>query len=178
MKSRSHEETQRMKLFCLHNAFYWALLFLAGVVQVVVADVRLPAIFGNGMVLQRQAEVPVWGWAEPGESVRVLIDDQQHATVADARGQWTVTMKPLQTGDPRALIVEGRNRIQFDDILVGEVWLCAGQSNMGYSMAKARTNEVNGMEKDEAFNLPDIRLFRAPMLTSHTPQTDVDRRAR
>src|SRR5689334_11402081 len=93
-------------------------------------DVKLPSIFGSHMVLQRDLKDRVWGTADPGEEVTVKIGDQSKTAKADGDGRWSVTLDPLPAGGPHTLTVRGKNTVTFDDVLVGEVWLCSGQSNM------------------------------------------------
>ena len=106
------------------------LALLTGPSMPVQADVKLPAIFSSHMVLQRDQKDRVWGWAEPGEEVTVTIAGQNHATKAGADGSWQVMVDPMPAGGPHVLSIQGKNKIQFDDVLVGEVWICSGQSNM------------------------------------------------
>ena len=107
-------------------------------------DVSLPSIFGSHMVLQRDQKDRVWGKASPGEQVNVRIADQSKTTTADAGGKWSVTLDPLPAGGPHKLTVEGKNTVTFDDVLVGEVWVCSGQSNMQLSLAGANDADSNG----------------------------------
>ena len=85
------------------------------------ADVKLPAIFSDHMVLQRDTPVPVWGWAEPGEAVTVSIAGQTKKVTADAAGKWSVKLDKLSAGEPLMLVVSGKNRITVNDVLVGEL---------------------------------------------------------
>ncbi|SFJ38235.1 sialate O-acetylesterase [Planctomicrobium piriforme] len=133
------------------------------------ADVKLPSIFGSGMVLQREMPVPVWGWAEPGEQVTVSFRDQSQTAQADAQGNWKVKLNPLALGEPGALTVKGKNSITLDNVLVGEVWVCSGQSNMQWSVNAALDPDL---EKASA-NFPQIRLFQVPLVTANEPQKDV-----
>jgi sialate O-acetylesterase len=99
------------------------------------AEVRLPKIFTDHMVIQRDREAPVWGWASPGERIVVKFAGQRVRATADAAGKWTVALKPLQaSAKPRKMTITGGNRIVLSDVLVGDVWLASGQSNMAYSM--------------------------------------------
>src|SRR5262245_54812847 len=95
------------------------------------ADVRLPALFTDHMGLQQGQANRVWGWAEPGEPITVTIEKQEHKAKADDKGRWTVTLQSLPAGGPYVLAVKGKNELQVQDVLVGEVWICSGQSNMG-----------------------------------------------
>ena len=93
------------------------------------ADVRLPALFSDGMVLQQNTRAPVWGWAEEGEEVTVTFRGKTVKTKAK-EGKWKITLNRFKAGGPDEMVVEGRNRIQLKGVLVGEVWICSGQSNM------------------------------------------------
>jgi len=136
------------------------------------AEVRLPAIFSDHAVLQRDAKVPVWGWADPGEQVAVVIAGQTHTTTADENGKWRVTLEPLSAGEsPLKLVVEGKaSRIERNDLLVGEVWLCSGQSNMEWPVAAS----WNGDLDIAAAKRPNIRLVTVTGLGSQTPVDDFD----
>ena len=110
-------------------------LFIAVVVlsfaAVAHANVTLPDVVSSGMVLQRDQAVPIWGTADPGEAVTVSFNGQVRNTTADANGRWLIRLPRWKaTATPSVLIIEGRNKIELRDILVGEVWLVAGQSNM------------------------------------------------
>ena len=134
------------------------------------AAVSLPKIFGDHMVLQRDQKIPVWGWAAPGEKVAVRIDDGPavEATTA-ADGSWRVDLPALPAGGPHKLSVAGANTVAFEDVLVGEVWLCSGQSNMEWPMAASHE------AKDDmaAANFPQIRHIGIPKATAGSPQKDV-----
>ena len=101
------------------------------------ADVRLPAVLNDHMVLQRNAEVALWGWADPGERLRVTVgwDTAVVETTADLAGRWRVALRTPGAGGPYTLTIAGKNKIALQDVLVGEVWVCSGQSNMAYSFA-------------------------------------------
>ena len=90
----------------------------------------MPAIFSDHMVLQRDLANPVWGWADAGEDVVVVLGDQKKTAKADANGKWRVVLDPLPVGGPHQIVIEGKNRVAIQDVLVGEVWVCSGQSNM------------------------------------------------
>ena len=95
------------------------------------ATVEMPSIFSDNMILQRELLVPIWGMAAPGEKVLVSFANQSVAATADNQGKWMVKLKPLEISrTERELIIKGSNTITFEGVLVGEVWLCSGQSNM------------------------------------------------
>lgn len=134
------------------------------------ADVKLPAVFGSGMVLQRDIQLPVWGWAEPGEEVTVRIAGQEVRTKANDAGKWSVKLAALAAPGPYQMSVQGKNTVEFKDVLVGEVWVCSGQSNMDFGM-----NQVFDAKKEVSeANCPNIRLFELPYKTSCKPETDCD----
>lgn len=119
------------------------------------ADVELPALFSDGMVLQREMDIPVWGRAAAGESVRVRLGEDVRTTVADDRGEWSLTLAPLPAGGPHVLRVSGNNQIEIEDVLVGEVWLGAGQSNMVMHARHCVGYEEEAARSDR----PRIRMF-------------------
>src|SRR5690349_7028745 len=106
------------------------------------AEVRLPAIIGDNMVLQQGVKVRIWGNAKPGERVIVTLKDKSASAVADAQGRWQVWLEPLKAGGPLELTVKGDNVVNVKNVLVGEVWLCSGQSNMEWPLV----NTVGGVE--------------------------------
>ncbi len=135
-----------------------------------LADVKLPTIFSDHMVLQRDMPLPVWGWAEPSEAVVVVLGNQTYKATADADGNWRVTLKPLSLGEPRTLVVEGKNRLQINDILVGEVWLCSGQSNMGWDVKNCWSADLD----IAAAKFPNLRMITVGGMGSQTPVKDFD----
>ena len=135
------------------------------------ADVKLPAVFGSHMVLQRDVPIPVWGWADPGEEVTVTLGDASAKATADAAGAWKVMLPALAVGhDPLTLQLAGKNTITLDDILVGEVWLGSGQSNMELGIAASGGNV---RETLAAANHPQLRLFHVPKMKAKEPAKDV-----
>ncbi|MFC6998841.1 sialate O-acetylesterase [Rufibacter roseus] len=134
--------------------------------------VTLPAIFSNHMVLQQNAEVTVWGWGKPGEPISVSgsWDNQEVKTSPGNLAQWSVKLKTPAAGGPYTLTVKGYNTIVIDDVLLGEVWLCSGQSNMEWS---ARAGIDNAQEHIAQANYPSIRFFSVAHSTSDVPQQDL-----
>ena len=137
---------------------------------VVRAEVRLPAIIGDNMVLQQGMKVRIWGSANAGEHVTVTFEKKSVSAVADAQGRWQVLIGPLKAGGPSELIVKGENVLTIKNVLVGEVWLCSGQSNMEWPLV----NTVGGAETVAQANNPEIRLFTVEHHTSATPLADVE----
>ena len=100
------------------------------------ADVKLPKVIGSHMVLQRDRPLPIWGWADPGEEVTVKLDEATATAKADAQGNWKVVLPAVKAdGKAHSMTVSGKNKIELDDILIGEVWIGSGQSNMELGLA-------------------------------------------
>jgi|GEM_PF-3374470 len=137
------------------------LLFLSGILLAacnVWAALKTPAVFSDNMVLQRDILIPVWGWAEPGEKVTVKFKEQEKSATADVAGKWMAHLDPLPaSAQPEKLTITGKNdRKEFNNVVVGEVWLCSGQSNMASTFKYLKiTNEVEGVD------YPQIRLSNA-----------------
>jgi sialate O-acetylesterase len=132
------------------------------------ADVKLPSIFTEHLVLQRDLADPVWGSADPGEEVTVTIADQKHTTKADDSGKWRVKLSPLPAGGPHHLTVQGKNKIELTDVLVGEVWICSGQSNMQWNIGSTKDSDL----EIKAANFPQIRFVNVPQVGTQEPQSD------
>ncbi|OYV05152.1 MAG: sialate O-acetylesterase, partial [Verrucomicrobiales bacterium VVV1] len=131
-----------------------------------LAEVRLPSMFSDHMVLQRDVTVPVWGWAAAGEAVTVSIDGQTKSTKADAAGKWSVKLDKLTSKEPTTMTVKGSNTLTISDVLIGEVWLGSGQSNMQMNVG-ASNNAAAEIAKAD---FPQIRHFAVERKTSPTPQ--------
>src|SRR6185369_5215453 len=119
------------------------------------AELKLHALFSDGMVLQSDFACPIWGTVEPGEEVSVSIAGQKKTAKAGADGKWSLKLDPLGVGGPHELTVAGRNSITVRDVLVGEVWICSGQSNMEWVV-----NGSNNADQEKAgATFPKIRHF-------------------
>ena len=125
----------------------------------------LHPLFTDGMVLQRESKNPVWGWAAPGSRVTVSMGGLQAGAVADAAGRWQANLGPFKAGGPFTMTVVGEKTVALRDILVGDVWICSGQSNMDFATA----GSVNGQEEVAAANHPQIRLFMVSRATAAEP---------
>jgi sialate O-acetylesterase len=157
-----------------------ALIFLLAVFCFTLAcraDVHVPHIFGSHMVLQQGKPIIIWGWADPDENVAIdlgatgAINDRETAsTRADGSGKWSVSLPPMTAGgSPLTLNITGKNKISFDDILVGEVWICSGQSNMEFGIG----NSINGAQEIADANDPQIRLMKVEKAWKPQPQRDI-----
>ena len=142
--------------------FFAAFLLLASALH---ADVTLPAFFSDGVVLQRERPVPVWGKAAPGESINVTFRGQSVATQADRLGRWSVALKPGPAGGPFELTV---NSVTLRDVLVGEVWIASGQSNMVWRVAQSRDAEKEIAASADG----QLRFFKVANVVSQVPLDD------
>ena len=131
------------------------------------ADVSLNNMFGDHMVLQQGIKNKVWGKADPGEAVTVTLGGQTQSTTAGADGTWQVFLDPVQEyGGPHTLTVKGKNTVTFNDVLIGEVWVCSGQSNMQWSVNQANDPDL----EKAAAKFPNIRLISVPQVGTQDPQ--------
>lgn len=146
--------------------FIRLLAFACVAVAAAHADVKLPAIFSDHMVLQRDATVPVWGWADPGEKVTVSIAGQTLSTQPGSDGKWMVKLAKLNAARPTTLTVKGKNEIVINDVLVGEVWLGSGQSNMAMTVARSK----DFPQEQAAAQFPSIRMFKEESAAAEKPQ--------
>lgn len=128
---------------------------------------RMPAIFSNHMVLQRGQVIPIWGLGAPTAYVTVSFHGDTASTMADIHGNWAVELGPYPEGGPYTMKVEsGNTKIEFKDVLLGEVWLASGQSNMEMSLNSVQ----NGFEETQNADFPQIRLFQTPLVAESEPQ--------
>ena len=133
------------------------------------ADVKLPAVFSSDMVIQRETAAPVWGWADPEEKVTVSGSWGGKAdTVTDKDGKWQVKIDTPKAGGPFVITVQGKNKLELNNVLSGDVWLCSGQSNMQWYVMSSN----NAKQEIENANYPEIRLFQVRLTASLTPLND------
>ena len=147
-------------------------LVILTVGSAVRADVSLPAIISDNMVLQQRGKVRLWGKANPGEHVIVTLQSRSTRTVADKQGRWEVWLGPLKAGGPFEIKIKGNNFLTVKNVLVGEVWLCSGQSNMEWPLV----NTVDGAATVAQANYPEIRLFSVVHQTAASPRDDLEGR--
>ena len=159
-----------MKLLA-RTALVLAMVCTAATTQ---ADVRLGSPFSDHLVLQRETNAAIWGWAEAGEKVSVSASWGAEASVAAAGdGKWKVTLKTPEAGGPFTVTVKGTNTIEFKDVLIGEVWLCSGQSNMQMPVSRS----ANAAEEIANAKYPQIRLMTVNLTTANAPQAECGVRA-
>lgn len=159
----------------LKNISVLALLFFVGLEA--EADVKLPAIISDNMLLQQNTEVNIWGKADPNESVTVKPSwsNKSYKTVAASNGKWLVKIKTPKATTNQSLTIQGNNQIDVKNVLIGEVWLCSGQSNMDFQVAKAkgwRTGILNEEQEMKDADYPEIRLFHVAQKLS--PEEELD----
>lgn len=139
-------------------------------------DVRLPGLVGDNMVLQRDSRVVIWGWAEPGERVRIDFRGQRMTVRTDRGGQWSASLGPFPAGGPYQMTIAGRNRIALRNILLGDVWLASGQSNMEAPLGPDESWGWKGVDNVErelrSAHFQHIRLFKAHRKIALTPTQD------
>jgi sialate O-acetylesterase len=133
------------------------------------ADIRLPKILSSNMVLQREKSITIWGWASVGEKVTVQFNKQTKSTKADKTGSWMVSLAPEAAGGPYTLTLKGKNILTLTNILVGEVWVCSGQSNMEWPVRLV----TNAEAEIQTANFPEIRHFTVEKSVSTKPEDDV-----
>ena len=135
------------------------------------AQVKLPKLFSDSMVLQRDSKVNVWGWATANEKVIVKFNNKSYKTKADDSGKWRVVLPATNAGGPHTIIITGKNKITLKEILFGDVWFCSGQSNMVHQM---NIHDVTYAKEIAEANYPQIRQFLIPTLSNlQGPQNDL-----
>lgn len=145
-------------------------LFCLSLAVSACAEISLPNVFGDYMVLQRDQHNRIWGLANPGESVSVQFAGQTARVLADSSGQWELLLDPVPAGGPHELVVSGENELRFNDVLVGEVWVCSGQSNMEWPMNQSDQGDLYLLAGDQ----PKIRLLTIPKNGTPIPQNDTE----
>jgi len=148
----------------------------AAVVPAAQAEVRLAALFSDGMVLQQERPVRIWGTAEAGEKVSVSVAGAKGEATADVQGRWSVEVGPLKAGGPHEMTVAGSNTLTVKDVLVGEVWLCSGQSNMQMSVDWGVFGPGGSPQSEKQIaeaNYPQLRMFTVERAVAGEPAADV-----
>ena len=168
-----------MRTTRMFNSLISAAILSAGLIGVLIpsasAEVRLPRLLSDNMVLQRDLPIPIWGWAGPNEKVTVRLGKSSASTTAAADGQWSVKLPKLAAGGPYQMTVAGANTLTLSNILIGEVWVCSGQSNMEKPIGPHPGQQpcVNYEKEIAAADYPQIRLMEVPPESSHVPVADV-----
>lgn len=156
---------QKIQLFLIHFLMFFLTLPLH-------AEVKLPKLISDGMVLQRETDVKIWGWATPNEEVTITFNAKSYTIVTTADGNWATVLSGLKAGGPYIMTITGENKLIINNILVGDVWICSGQSNMELQMRRVRPL----YEEDIASaNNPKIHYIKIPQRYNFkTPQDDIE----
>ncbi len=154
-------------------ALLFSLLAVGSAARGLNAEIRLPAVIGDHMVIQRGKSISVWGWAVPGETLTISLAGQTASIQADRQGRWRARLQPIDSSkDPLSMTIKGSRsdpRV-VTDILVGEVWLCSGQSNMEWSLSAT----LSPLPEIRRADYPGIRLFHVPRRASPLPLDDIE----
>jgi sialate O-acetylesterase len=152
------------KLIC----YLFVILMLSNYTQ---AEIKLPKIFADGMVLQRDIAVPIWGWAAVGEKITVTFLGKRYTAKADKAGNWAVKLEPMKAGGAFEMTVQGKGKevLTLKNIMVGEVWVCSGQSNMEWKMSWLPYKDT----EPALANFPQIRMFTVPKALSSKQEKDI-----
>ncbi len=149
-----------------------AVIFILSLISQSEAQLRLPAVISSGMVLQQNDSASLWGWGNPSEKILITTswNNKTDTSIVNNRANWKIKVKTPAAGGPYSITLKGSNTIVLNDVMIGEVWICSGQSNMEW-------NYWNGLKdiKDElpiCYN-PTIRFFHIPKATANHPQDDV-----
>lgn len=148
----------------------FSLLFLA-IFTGTFAKVSLPKFFSDHMVLQREATITVYGWADSGKTVKVSFNNKNLETKANQKGEWSVDFPAEKAGGPFEMKISEDNTVIFKDIYIGDVWFCSGQSNMGWKLEDA----LNGKEELSKANYEKIKLLQVSRTMAGTPQNDIEK---
>lgn len=159
-------KTNHKRIFLATAVAIWTLLVPP---QAARADIKLPALIADDMVLQRDVEIPIWGAADPGEKVTVTLGDKTAVATADERGEWKVKLGPLAAGGPFEMKIEGKKTVVLHNVAVGDVWVCSGQSNMQFPLGKAS----NAATEIPVADHPLIRLFAVPQKSAGQPVKEI-----
>ena len=135
-----------------------------------VGAVKLPAAIGENMVLQQQQPIPIWGWDDPDTTITVELGDMKETAQTGNDGAWSVKLPAMSAGGPHVLIITGNNTISLNNVYVGEVWLCGGQSNMERPVSSSN----NAKQEIAAANHPEIRHIKISRSAAAKPQSDVE----
>lgn len=153
----------------MHIRFLGTALVLTLILSPTWSEVVPHALFSDHMVLQQGKSIPVWGWADEGERVTVRLEGQRESTVT-RDGTWKVTLDEMPAGGPYTMTIEGENTIEYTNVMIGEVWICSGQSNMQWTIANSANPEEELINARHA----NIRFFSVPRVTAGTPQDNVN----
>ena len=149
---------------------YVILLLMFSIPMVALGDISLPSIIGEGMVLQRNAEIRIWGWADPQEKVEVILGENTAHAVTNDQGHWSLSLSAMEAGGPYKMVFRGQNTIELKNIMIGEVWICGGQSNMDWPVRLSNNAEAEMAHAQ----FPEIRLFTVARKVRVQPQDNCE----
>src|SRR5580700_4028298 len=142
------------------------------------ADVRLPRLVGDHMVLQRDSKVAIWGRADPGDQIRIAFHGKQLKTKADRAGNWSISVGPYPAGGPYDMVIVGKNKVTVHDVLIGDVWLASGQSNMEFTLGRGPEDYMVGVANEDQeiadTTYPELRLFKVNRAVRFNPVDNVE----
>ncbi len=158
-----------------HWKYIAVFVILISAMPMARAEVTLPGVLADHMVIQRDKPVHLWGSADPGEQVTVIFRGHQGTTSADGLGRWSLYLPPVDAGGPFTLTIQGKNTFTFTDVLVGDLWIASGQSNMEFPMMKTNWSlgVQNTQQEISAANYPKLRLYHVENSSSDYPMQDV-----
>jgi sialate O-acetylesterase len=156
----------------MKNAFKFLLIsfICLGFVTMAYGNVRIPKILSDNMVLQRNTGLTIWGWADKGEKVTVSFNEIKTTVKTGKDGKWLVFLPAMKEGGPFIMTIKGRNEIILSNVMIGDIWVCSGQSNMEWPLSLTK----NAEEAIASANYPDIRLFQCPHNVQFKPADDVE----
>jgi sialate O-acetylesterase len=146
----------------MRSSLFFAIAMLSFGVETGTAQVRLPQLISDGMVLQRDTKLNLWGWASSGEKITIKFNHQTVKAIADAAGNWETILNPMHAGGPYVMDISASNHIELNDVMIGDVWFCSGQSNMVLNMERVKEKYPNDIG---TANYPAIRNFFVPTLS-------------
>lgn len=145
------------------------LIFFILIINPVFGQVRLPELFSDNMMFQRDIPIKVWGWADKNERIQVTFNNKSYKSKADKNGNWGIEIPEMKAGGPHQLIVSGKNTITLKNILIGDIWVCSGQSNMEWPVSSSD----NAEEEIKYANYPEIRLLQVAKKVATSPQNNI-----
>ena len=155
----------------MKNKFITAVCFFSAITQVVTAQVRLPRLIRDSMILQRDSKINIWGWASKNEKIRIKFNGENFKTTTNADGKWLLQLPPMRAGGPYTMNIDASNHLVISSILIGDVWFCSGQSNMVHQM---KLHSVRYADEIASAHYPEIRHFWIPtMVDLNVPHDDL-----
>src|SRR5580700_7685140 len=122
----------------LHEKIFFSVLICVLIFQSAFSQIKLPRLVSDSMILQRDKKIKIWGWATTGEKIAINFNDKKYNTIADGSGRWAITLHSMKAGGPYTMEIVASNHITLKNILIGDVWVCSGQSNMELPMERLK----------------------------------------